>query len=182
MAKPPLLSVDDLRQLLNCDPETGELRWRERSAEWFPSLGAAKTWNKKHPGNLALQNKSVGGYLFGQIQKRTYMAHRVVWAICKGQNVQAGSFIDHIDGNPGNNAISNLRECTPAQNQHNSQKKTAGLRGACFHKRNQRWTASIRVHLGYFDSEEEAAACYEAAAKKLHSKFYLPKGVRKLIR
>lgn len=107
------------------------------------------------------------------------MAHRIIWAMNKGENVKAGHFIDHIDGNPANNLIENLREVLPVQNQYNSQKKGNAARGACYHKANKKWTSSIRIHLGYFDSEQEAADAYEAAAKILHSKFYLKDGVRK---
>jgi len=46
------------------------------------------------------------------------MAHRIVWLLCKG-SLDNSLVIDHVDGNPLNNTISNLREVTYLENSRN---------------------------------------------------------------
>lgn len=87
--------------------------------------------------------------------------------------------IDHIDGNTANNAIANLREASNAQNCMNKPKpksNTSGFKGVRYHSRDRRWYAHIRlsgkqVHLGLFDTAEEAHAAYCEAAHRLHGEF-----------
>ena len=49
-------------------------------------------------------------------------------------------------------------------------------KGVCFHKLMKKWYARIQIeglrkHLGYFDSEKEAAAAYNASATELFKNF-----------
>jgi AP2 domain/HNH endonuclease len=84
---------------------------------------------------------------------------------------------DHKDGNGLNNRRSNLRIATQSQNAKNRSKRrrlaSSTYKGVHWHKRVQKWTATIGVnyktmHLGYFDDAESAARAYDAAAK-LHN-------------
>ena len=89
--------------------------------------------------------------------------------------------IDHIDGDPSNNRIENLRACTNSQNQFNSQRKChnrSGCKGVVFHPKCPRkpWQAKIakagRVFsLGYYTTLEEAAAAYAAGAAEHAGEF-----------
>lgn len=88
-----------------------------------------------------------------------------------------GKVVDHKDGNPLNNRRSNLRLATHTENLRNSKKRRQGLKGACFHKRNKRWVASIRVnkkaiHLGSFDTEQEAHEAYCIAGREYFGEFF----------
>lgn len=66
-------------------------------------------------------------------------------------------FVDHIDRNPKNNHVSNLRYVTPSINGHN----TDTTKGHCWKPDKNKWKAYIvidrkQIHLGYFDTAEEA--------------------------
>lgn len=80
--------------------------------------------------------------------------------------------VDHIDGDPANNRRINLRLCTNAQNSQNQGRRSdnnSGLKGVSWNKQKKRWGTSIginrkRIHLGYFDTAEQAKAAYDAAS------------------
>lgn len=171
-----------LRLLLTYDPATGALYWRARKAWMFrPSANGkgrksqqacADTWNARYAGKPAL-NTLRNGRLVGEIFDRPVKAHRAIWAIVFGF---WPTRIDHKDGCPSNNRISNLRVATRPQNAWNSVARR-GKKGAFLDKRRDTWFSSITVggrsmYLGTFQTEEAAAARYDAAARELHGEFY----------
>jgi hypothetical protein len=91
--------------------------------------------------------------------------HHIVWILTTGAVPKLE--IDHIDGDRAHNSHTNLREVDKSANMHNNSAKGYSL---C--KATGRWQARTKVknrsiHLGYFKTEQEARAAYEAA-KKLH--------------
>ena len=91
-----------------------------------------------------------------------------------------GKSIDHIDGNPSNNSLDNLRICTNRQNTWNSKPlkgKTSKYKGVSWDKGNNRWRAMIRMngkntHIGIFTDEVDAAKAYEDVAKEIHGEYF----------
>lgn len=61
------------------------------------------------------------GYVCG-IGGKGYKCHRLIWFICKGED-PIGFEIDHIDGNPWNNKITNLRKVSRQINVRNAKKR-----------------------------------------------------------
>lgn len=170
-------STEELRELLDYDPETGVLRWKVRPPEHFHVPGWAAFWNRRHAGKVA--GKSYAGrpgYLVVTIRSFPHLAHRVAWAILYGEVPEQ---IDHINGDGEDNRLCNLRACTQADNQHNQAvRKTnkSGYKGVCWSDRLGRWRATIFIngkqkHLGLFDCPEEAHKAYCAAADELHGDF-----------
>ena len=103
--------------------------------------------------------------------KIVYM-HRVIL------NPEKGMVIDHIDRNGLNNTRDNIRACTPSQNQANRRvwiKKTSSrFLGVIKHQNG--WLSSItknriRMTIGCFKDEIEAAKAYNEAAIKHHGEF-----------
>lgn len=94
-------------------------------------------------------------------------------------NSPRGFDVDHIDGQKLNNQKSNLRVATKQQNQFNrgANKGSASKhKGVSWYSKHKLWRASIRInkktqHLGLFNTEEEAAAAYNAVATGLHGEY-----------
>lgn len=64
-----------------------------------------------------------------------YKAHKIVWALNNNFQNQDGLHIDHIDGNPSNNCIENLRlveHTLNARNKPMMKSNTSGIHGVCF--------------------------------------------------
>ena len=69
------------------------------------------------------------GYLKTLINRKPYRLHRIIFMMHHGY---LPKYIDHIDGNPANNRIENLRPATSSQNNLNRGKhkrNTSGYKG-----------------------------------------------------
>lgn len=91
-------------------------------------------------------------------------------------NTPKGMDTDHIDGNRLDNRKSNLRICTHVENTRNRRPRTKHFKGISWHIRIKKWQARIRkdnkeFHLGYFDSDIEAAKAYNKVAPKYYGEF-----------
>ena len=96
------------------------------------------------------------------------------------ENPENKKVIDHIDNNPANNNIKNLRWATQKENQYNRGKyknNTTGYKGVSFNKPLNKYSAQIHInykkqHLGYYETAEKASEAYEAKAMEIHQEFY----------
>ena len=153
--------MSKLRDALSYDPITGSFIW-------------------KNPIRAALKGRIAGcingfGYRVIRVEGKDFYAHRLAWLYVTGKWPK--TILDHIDGNPDNNAFVNLREATKAANGANRGKQannTTGFKGVRKHFR--KWVAQITIdgvntYLGIFDSPEEASAAYELAAKQEYGEF-----------
>ena len=71
--------------------------------------GRAVKGTVKHDGYLMLNMRSEG-------VRREVFLHHMVWVLCRGR---WPSQIDHLNGNPRDNRIENLREATSSENNTN---------------------------------------------------------------
>lgn len=125
-------------------------------------------------------------YLAWDYKRRTYYLHQLIYLYHFGF---IPALIDHIDRNPRNNAIENLRACTNAENQYNALRKVnnkSGFKGVVQHKNCtlKKWQAKITVNkkvisLGYYATPEEASEVYAAAAGVYAGGFAHPNPNRK---
>ena len=163
-----------LHKLLTYDPDTGFLRWRTRTPDFFINGKRAaertcRSWNTRYAGAAAFTADSAYGYKNGSIFGKKYMAHRVIWAIVYGR--WPDDHIDHINGVKSDNRSVNLRDVPQSVNMRNAIKRadnTSGICGVSWDKKNQKWRANMTmrgksVNLGLFDSIEDAAAARKAA-------------------
>ncbi|MBS4048062.1 MAG: HNH endonuclease [Alphaproteobacteria bacterium] len=175
MADRPILSPDDMRQLLEYDASTGVLRWKERQKHHFKNGRMPATWNLLNVGGRAdkLHRKKNGAkWMNVKIFEKPYRAHRVIWAIVHGE--WPNGQIDHINGDSCDNRIENLRVVDDAENKRNLpmvRSNKSGVMGVIYHPdkgRKKQWIARIgnggKAHnIGRFYTKEEAVAARRAA-------------------
>lgn len=152
-----MLTQEQLKQKLNYDPFTGLFTWK----------------TGKYSGRIAgtvVGHLPDGGYIRIKINKKSYMAHRLAWLYVYGEFPT--QLLDHKNRNRIDNRISNLREASDALNSKNQslyKNNVSGFHGVTKH--GNRWRARINVngvklHLGVFDTIEEAAECRKQAESK----------------
>lgn len=129
-------------------------------------------------------------YGYGKKKGHIYFYHSVSKPNTKKYNISLqrflmrcqlhdGMVVDHINGNTLDNRKQNLRVCTFAENIINQKRRndnTTGYKGVSFHVNVKKFIARIsvggnRLHLGCFDTAEEAYAAYCEASKKYHGEF-----------
>lgn len=151
-----------LKSILDYNPETGVFKWKEKCGGAFSEKDAG--WNDN-------------GYIRIMIKSKAYLAHRLAWLYVYGTWPE--KFLDHINNNPSDNRIVNLREVTNAQNSFNQKRSvgnTSGYKGVSFHKHRQKFQANIKknyiqYYLGLFDTAKEAHEAYCRKAKELYREF-----------
>lgn len=82
--------------------------------------------------------------------------------------------IDHIDRDPSNNRLSNLRAATRSQNARNKKigrANTSGATGVTWHKRIGKWQAQIEmerksIYLGVYSDLSDAVSARAEAARR----------------
>lgn len=154
-----MINAEQIRELFRYNPETGVI------------VNRVARGTRAQVGAIAGHVDSLG-YRHIVIEGKRYAAHRLIWLYCHGQWPKEQ--IDHIDGDPSNNKLENLREATNSQNSRNrkiASNNASGITGIHWRKHQRKWHAKIKVHgkckhLGYFDDLGEAALARKAAEEK----------------
>jgi hypothetical protein len=113
------------------------------------------------------------GYVVFRVKGKLYYAHRIAFFISFGF---IPSMVDHINRNRSDNKLINLREADATLNAQNSK----GY-GVTKPKQTKKWSSAItnnrkRIHLGYFDTAEQAHKAYCLAKQKYHPNAQLELG------
>lgn len=161
----PIITADELRHLIDYDPDTGIFRWRSAPAAHLSYMVG------KIAGTIDKRRRR-----FIVIGSRAYQAHRLAWLYMHGR--WPTRYIDHANRDCSDNRFCNLREATPSQNQANrgSVPNKSGMAGVFFDVRHKAWRAQVtvrgkRIFLGRFPSAEEANAVYRAAKVRAFGEF-----------
>ena len=163
--------MDFLQECFVYEVLSGLLFWKKRPLAHFANANACGVWNSKHAGALA-GSPNTKRYWSTKIGGELYQNHRVSWALYCGRWPEEQ--IDHINGNPEDNRIANLRVVSSSENQRNTKRQrnnTSGVTGVSWHKRDRIWCASIRTgdrqkHVGQFASFEQAIAARKVAERE----------------
>jgi hypothetical protein len=156
-------TAERVRELLDYNPETGIFTWKVFRA------------GKAVAGSVAGKINS-HGYREIRVDGARIGAHRLAFLYVLGRLPKKQ--VDHKNGIRDDNRMENLREASTAENMQNLRKanadnKSSGLLGASWYGLTKKWQARIRVegkqiHIGYFDTAEEAHAAYLKAKAELH--------------
>jgi hypothetical protein len=150
-----------VREHISYNPETGLFKWR------------IDVNNKVHAGDIAGVKRG-NGYIHIGFGYRLYSAHRLAWEYAHGE-IPEGMQIDHINGIRDDNRIENLRLATPTVNRQNLRKalsnSSSGFLGVSPSR--GKWRSRIKVsgkfiHLGVYNTPEEAHEAYLVAKRQLH--------------
>lgn len=141
-----------VRELLSYDAQTGAMTWRA-SGKAVGSFDGRRV------------RVCIGG--------QRYMVHRIAWLYVHGEWPKR--MIDHINGDPRDNRMANLRDVPPFINSQN--RRAASVRSktrvlGVVERRNRFSVAmsfmghAVSVH--GFETKEEASSCYLNLKRRLH--------------
>jgi hypothetical protein len=157
-------TIEELREYLDYDPESGLLAWKKR-----PWLRA-----RVHQNKLTSAGLNGAGYKLVQFAGRKLLAHRVAFALHHGRWPMP--CCDHIDGDKTNNRADNLRECSVSANAHNAKmhhNNASGVKGVS--RLGGGYLAEVMIngakHRKYFRRLEDAAAYARQLREQLHGEF-----------
>ena len=146
--------------------------------EYLPNgeLKRKITTSPKAKKGEVVGNGDLRRYKYFSIDGVKYYNHRIVWFIHHGY---MPTQIDHINGNPLDNRIENLRECNQSQNNWNQRLKTtnkSGYKGVSWYSREKRWVAKLNIYgkpkvVGYFRNVEDAANAIKKFRQECHKEF-----------
>ena len=148
-----MLTQDRLRELLHYDLHTGVFRWRVDRA------GSAVA------GSVAGSTHYKSGHVRISVDGRSYGAHRLAWLYQFG--TWPNGMIDHINQDPADNRIANLRSVDSSTNQKNvtqrSERKEDLPTGVYRVRKKPSYKVEVtsngkRIYLGVFTTIEEADA------------------------
>jgi hypothetical protein len=150
------MELNELKELLDYNPDTGIFT------------------NKITRNSRAVKGMQAGSscatniYRILTINKVKYLEHRLAWFYIHGTWPE--NQIDHINGIKNDNRKCNLREATASQNHANIKMKKG------YTKVGNKYRARIEVnkeqiHLGYFNTKEEAISVYKKAHKEYFCDF-----------
>jgi hypothetical protein len=159
------MNRDRLLQLFTYDQGAGCFYRKSRGKK----CRSAKTLSKPAGSSDNL------GYVYIGIDGRKYACHHLVW-LC--EHGWMPSYLDHRDLDPSNNRIGNIRLSTHQQNCLNRGLRSDSQTGFKGVKKCPDGRFMVRIvvggerrYLGLYDTAEEAAAIYDAAAREHHGEF-----------
>ncbi|MDE4303615.1 HNH endonuclease signature motif containing protein [Phaeobacter gallaeciensis] len=167
------ITPEVLRELLDYDPSTGVLTWKHRDRKWFRTDRSWKIWNTKHAGQRAFTRKADANVRYtATVLGHGFSSPRIAWAVHFGEWPKEQ--MDHINGDPSDNRICNLRDVSAVENNRNAARRsdnTSGVTGVSWDAVNNRWKVTISVNkrnlwVGDFARKSDAIEARKAAEQE----------------
>lgn len=151
------VSHDRLKSVLSYNKKTGAFRWKK------------KTCFKVVVGKIAGSPHCEGYWSIG-LDGNVYLAHRLAWFYVTGEWPVE---VDHKNGKRSDNRWCNLRDTVRTNNNYNSKipkNNSSGFKGV--RRVGRRFRAGVvhngkNIHLGYFDTPEEAHRAYISGVERV---------------
>lgn len=161
-----------LMEMLLYNPDTGVFTWRGGR---FDARGRRITRFVGTPAGTPITAGHISIYL--HVDKRHYLAHRLAWLYTYGEFPKG--LVDHVNRDPSDNRIANLRLATRSENAMNAgmwSHNTSGYKGVCWDKKSCSWMAYVKkdkrmVFRKHFNSKDDAALAVREARKQIHGEF-----------
>ena len=157
------LTADQVRALLNYDPQTGDITWRVTRGRGVRVGDLAGTLNKQN------------GCRYVMIDDTRHLAHRLAWLMHHGDWPQEN--VSAKNGNYQDLRIENLQLKSASQTAHGRSATATGVTQS----RHGTWRVEItrdykRFYLGSYSTKEEAISIYKRAAESDDPSTLRPKG------
>lgn len=153
------ISAEDYHRLFTYDETSPTfLRW---AVDCFSGRG----YKRKHisAGDPAGSLNGTDGYSQIHYKHRMYRVHRIVWEMFNGE-VPDKYVIDHVDGDPTNNSILNLRAVEEKYNSRNKKKQhnnTTGCVGVSLLKYTNPNNVTYRYYKAEWSDTTSMTKCYK---------------------
>jgi hypothetical protein len=156
-----MITQDQVKELF--EYRAGELYWKVKPAQRVKIGDKAGTAKAR-------------GYIGVKIKRKLYPVHRLIFLMFYGY---LPNCIDHIDNNPSNNKIENLRLATLSENQYNAKVRKdnkSGVKGVNWHKNVKKWCVQLVIngktkHFGSYHDIQIAKFIAETMRYKYHGAF-----------
>lgn len=163
-----LPSLDYLKTRISVDVKAGKVFWIDATKHHRNLIGMeAGCSRKSHHGK---------SYWHIKIDGVAYKRAHIVFYFSNGAPCQ--EMVDHINGDSLDDRAANLREATATQNAWNHKKRARkthlpmGVRSMASGKYQARIACNKKMlHLGTFDTPEQASAVYQQKRKELFNEF-----------
>lgn len=152
----------------------------EKAKELFNYIDGEIYWkkqNNRHPIDKPAGYVNSNGYRLIKYQGKQIYAHRLIW-IMHGNVLQ--DQIDHINRNPLDNRIENLRNADYSSNAFNTELRSdnkSGVRGVSWCNTYKKWTVQLFDHkkkiTKRFVDLNDAKHFSEIKRKELHGEFFV---------
>lgn len=159
------LTAQRLRELITYTPETGT----------FTRISKTCANANRLPLGLIPGSPSDNGYIRIGVNGSRYFAHRLAVLYMTGE--WPTHDVDHINRDRTDNRWCNLRSATRSENMQNIvlyKPTKSGIKGVHWNERKRKWHVRFKVHkqvihVGYFDSLEDASNAYDNEVSKHHT-------------
>lgn len=143
------------------------------------------TWRIEKSNRISIGQRAgythSSGYDYINLNNSMYRAHRLIWQWHYG-DIDDNLVINHIDGEPRNNKISNLEQITQSANtrlKRIQKNNKSGIKGVSWYAATNKWEACISVnkkkkHLGHFINKFDAFLAYDQASQLYKGNGYRP--------
>lgn len=134
--------IEYLNECFECNFKTGKLFWKDRPVHHFKNEKGQAIFNGQFSGKEA--GTVNGNYISVVINRKSYLAHRIVWCMYYGEF--PSNILDHRNQNGFDNSIGNLRLSNSIHNGTNRKKREDNILGNGIHLKREKYQVQIQYN------------------------------------